>query len=99
MSVIICGQSEILGDECVSCGGWLDTLQRGGFEGPHGWRFCSLECIDAQVDHEADLELKRHLTVRDLLCACVVCGDAGLPTQAMRDEYATWVAAVRGDTP
>lgn len=96
MTVIACGQNDVLRDECVSCGGWLDRLQRGGLPGPHGWPFCSLECIDAQVEHEAQIETERHLAVRDLLCECQVCTDAGLPTQAMRDEYAAYRRS-RGD--
>lgn len=88
-AVIVCGQNEVLGDECPTCGGWLSCVQRGGYEGPHGWRFCSVECIDYQVEHEAKLEVQRHLTVRDLLCECLACAGAGLPTHAMRDEYAS----------
>lgn len=100
MSIIVCGQNEILGDECVFCGGSRDTLLRGGYEGPHGWRFCSLECIDDQVEHEARLETQRHLNVRDLLCACETCKVNGLPTQVMRDEHAAYRSAVEGgDTP
>lgn len=95
MGIIACGQDEILGDECVSCGGWRDRIQRGGYEGPHGWRFCSLECIDEQVEHEAALEIRRHIEVRDLLCACEDCEENGLPTQAMLDEYAAYMAALR----
>lgn len=94
--VIACGQNEILGDECITCGGWLHSLQRGGYEGPHGWRFCSAECVDDQVEHEARLEVQRHLTIRDLLCECPVCTEVGLPSQAMRDEYAAHVAGRAG---
>lgn len=96
MAIIVCGQNEILGDECITCGGWRDRVQRGGFEGPHGWRFCSIECIDDQVEHEARIETERHLAIRDLLCTCEVCTEAGLPTQAMRDEYAAYAATLRG---
>lgn len=94
--LIVCGQNEVLGDECVTCGGWLDSVQRGGFEGPHGWRFCDLDCIDDQVEREAQAEIQHHLTVRDLLCACEDCEENGLPTQAMLDEYAAHAAALRG---
>jgi hypothetical protein len=47
MNVIVCGQNEVLGDECVFCGGSVDRVTRGGLEGPHGWRFCELECMKA----------------------------------------------------
>lgn len=90
--MIACGQNEIYFDTCVSCGGWLDRIQRGGFPGPHGWLFCEPACIDDQVEHEARLDIERHLAVRDLLCDCPVCTDAGLPTRAMRDEYAAYRA-------
>lgn len=51
---------------------------RAGLVGPHGWRFCELECIDGQVEHEANLEVTRHLKLRDLLCACEICTEHGL---------------------
>jgi hypothetical protein len=98
MTVIACGQNEILGDECVFCGGWLDRVTRGGLVGPHGWRFCELECINGQVEYEAQLDAKRHLEVRDLRCACEICAENGLPTQAMRDEHAAYRSAIE-ETP
>lgn len=99
MRVIACGQSEVIGDECVFCGGWLDRVTRGGLVGPHGWRFCELECIDGQVEHEAAQEIQRHLAVRDLLCSCEDCEENGMPTQAMLDEHAEYRRAVEGGDP
>lgn len=99
MNIIACGQNEVIGDECVFCGGWLDRVTRGGLTGPHGWRFCELECIDGQVEYEARQEVARHLEIRDLLCTCGVCAGAGLPTQAMRDEVAGYRLSVEGGAP
>lgn len=96
MNAIVCGQNEVIGDECVFCGGWLDRVTRGGLVGPHGWRFCELDCIDGQVEYEAQQEERRHLYIRDLLCTCDICTEAGLPTQAMRDEHAEYHRAVAG---
>lgn len=95
MAIIACGQDEILGDECVFCGGWLDRVTPGGLVGPHGWLFCDLDCINGQVEYEALLDTQRHLKVRDLLCECQMCQEVGLPTQAMRDEHAAYGAALR----
>lgn len=82
MSVIVCGQNDVIPDECPKCGGWLHSVQRGGFTGPHGWRYCTSDCIDEQVEYEARQEINRHLYVRDLLCDCEVCMAAGYPTAA-----------------
>jgi hypothetical protein len=92
MSVIVCGQDDVIPDECPTCGGWLHRVQRRGLVGPHGWRFCSLDCIDDQVESEAEQSERQHLDVRDLLCACEVCTERGLPTEAMRAEYAAYAS-------
>lgn len=94
MSIIVCGQDEILRDECPACGGWLDRVQCGGFPGPHGWRFCDPECIDNQLDREERIETGRHIAIRDLLCECEICRERGLPTEAMREEYTAYRASL-----
>ena len=99
MSVIVCGQHDVTPDECPNCGGWLHRVQRGGQDGPHGWRFCSLECIDDQVESEAQQDERLHLNVRDLLCGCAVCQRHGLPTDAMRAEYEAYRAGVGSVSP
>lgn len=96
MSVVVCGQAEVVPDGCPFCGGWLHRVQQGGFEGPHGWLFCEPDCITEQVDYEARRAEAGHLNVRDLLCACEVCQRHGLPTEAMRAEYAAYRAGATG---
>lgn len=91
-----CGQAEVMPDDCPFCGGWLHRVQQAGFEGPHGWRFCEPDCITEQIEYEARRAEADHLNVRDLLCECEVCRRHGLPTAAMRAEYAAYRAgAVR----
>lgn len=87
--IIACGQNDVMPDTCV-CGFWLHSVTPGGFAGPHGWRYCSPECIDGQVEHDARQRIATHVNQRDLLCACSICTERGLPTQAMRDEYAEY---------
>jgi hypothetical protein len=102
MSAIACTQQDVMPDTCPACGGWLHRIQHGGFPGPHGWGFCEPACVDDQVEYEARAEVDRHLYARDLLCGldngCQVCARRGLPTQAMRDEYAAY-RAVEGGGP
>lgn len=89
MSVIVCGQFVVLGDACPECEASIHRVTRDGFPDQHGVRYCSEDCL---ADHQERVEQLRgdtHLNVRDLLCDCPdVCTPAGLPTQAMRDEYA-----------
>ncbi len=90
--IIVCGQAAVLGDTdtCV-CGFWLHSVIPGGLPGPNGWRYCSPECADAQLEREAVDCATDHLGVRDLLCDCAeVCAPRGLPDAAMRAEYAAY---------
>jgi hypothetical protein len=93
MSIIACGQSDVIPDECPTCGGWLHRVQRGGFDGPHGWKYCEPDCIDDQLEAESRSKAVTHLHARDLLCDCEVCAAAGYPTDAMRAEYDAYRAA------
>lgn len=91
--MIACGPGAMFADECVSCGGWLHRVTRGGFPGPNGWRYCAEECAADQADHSA----RQHLAVRDLLCDCErVCAPRGLPDAAMREEYAAYLRTLEG---
>lgn len=96
MSAIACGQFDVLGDTCPGCGGWLSRVIVGGFVGPHGWRFCDLDCIDAYLDDQIIVHTEAHLGTRDLLCHCELCLAAGLPTPLMRQEYADYQAGLGG---
>lgn len=96
MTIVLCGQAAVMPDECPACGGWLHHVQVGGFPGPHGWKFCTPDCVDDQVEFEARREVDHHLNTRDLLCACAVCARRGLPTDAMRAEYAAYRAGAAG---
>ena len=97
MTIFLCGQSAVLGDDTCVCGFWLHGVVHGGFEGPHGWRYCSLECIDDQLDFQARNHTNDHHGTRDLLCDCAeFCAPAGLPTAAMLQEYADYVASIKG---
>lgn len=49
MSVIICGQADVLADECPECGGWLHHVQRGGVAG-QGMAYCEEDCVSAAQD-------------------------------------------------
>lgn|SRR5512145_295764 len=100
MTIIVCGQFDILGDECPGCGEWLHRVLRGGFEGPHGLRFCAQSCIDDQIEANARRHADDHLGVRDLLCNCAeVCAPRGLPTPAMLAEYAAYLDSIAGTAP
>lgn len=96
MSVaIVCGQFDVLGDQCPGCGGWLHCEVRGGYAGPKGWRFCTEECAADQEDWLARKHLDEHAGVRDLLCDCAeYCAPRGLPTEEMRQEYADYLATL-----
>lgn len=91
---IICGQNEILGDGCAFCDGWLHAEVRGGFPGANGWRYCSEDCVADQQEHLERQHVDAHVDTRDLLCECEICAARGLPTQAMRDEYAAYLATL-----
>lgn len=41
---------------CWFCGEWLHSTQRDGFDGPHGNRYCSLECVST-VEHQLAAEV------------------------------------------
>lgn len=97
MTVIVCGRGDILADTCPRCGGWLHAVRRGGFPGPHGWQYCDEDCAAEQAERDLQQQVEIHLNVRDLLCGCAeVCAPLGLPTQEMRNEYATYQASVAG---
>lgn len=102
MNAIACGQYDVLGDGCPGCGGWLHRVQRGGFPGPNGWHYCDEDCIADHQEYVARQHVESHYGTRDLLCECEICTARGLPTQAMRDEYAAYLAdlpAVEGGGP
>lgn len=93
--VIACGQSAIFPDTCLSCGGYLHRVVRDGFPGRNGWRFCDEDCVADDQEHRARQHTDQHVGTRDLLCDCAeVCAPRGLPTQAMRDEYAAYLATL-----
>jgi hypothetical protein len=96
VTIFVCGQNEVMPGECL-CGSDYNRLIPGGVVGPHGWRYCGQQCIDDQLDHEARRDANDHLGVRDLLCACPdICAPAGLPTAAMLQEYADYLASIKG---
>lgn len=95
--IIACGQSDVLGDGCPGCGGWLHCEVRGGFAGPKGWRFCSEDCAAGQEEWLAQKHVADHVGTRDLLCDCAeFCAPRGLPTAEMRQEYADYLASIKG---
>lgn len=84
--IIACTQDHVLPDECPECSGWLHTEFVGGFPGPVGF-YCSEQCaINAQTWHEQATR-DNHVHVRDLLCDCPVCTQAGHPTPEERAEW------------
>lgn len=90
MTIIVCGQLEILGAfTCMECEG---PLSRGGVAAQIG-RVCSEDCSADQSARIAVLERQTHLNQRDLLCDCAeYCAPDGLPTAEMRQEYADYRA-------
>lgn len=86
MTLIACGQEQIAPDECVNCGFWLHSQTHGGVPGPFG-RYCDEECATAAQDRADEVSRVSHLHVRDLLCACPVCTEAGHPTPAELVEW------------
>lgn len=90
MSVIICGQADVLADECPECGGWLHRAQRGGFPG-QGMAYCAEDCVAAAQERTRRRAVEAHLYVRDLLCNCEVCAPRGLPTAEQRVEWAAYL--------
>ena len=53
-AIFLCFQDK---DLCWYCGEWIHVDVRGGLEGPHGNRYCSMDCIDALI--EADEQAKQ----------------------------------------
>jgi hypothetical protein len=87
-----CGQEVIAPGDCIECGGDLHLQRAGGYPAKFG-QVCSEDCAADQTDRLVAVARADHLRLRDLLCACTeVCAPAGLPSQAMLDEYAAWVA-------
>lgn len=77
MTIMVCGQNEVLPGSCPECGGWLHREQKNGFEGPYGVRYCCTECIDDYVEHSSRLDAS--LRGRRNLDAwfrehCAICG-------------------------
>lgn len=92
-----CGQSAIFPDTCMSCGGWLHRVTRGGFPGRNDWRFCCEDCVADDYACQVDRHATGHLAVRDLLCDCAeICAPLGLPTAVMRQEYADYLSSIEG---
>jgi hypothetical protein len=96
MAVIVCDQFAILGDGCPGCGFWLHREVRGGYPDPHGVRHCSEDCLADQAELVIRNHIDAHYGSRDLLCACKICTDHGLPTQAILAEYAAYVESIKG---
>jgi hypothetical protein len=97
-ALFACGQFDILGSECPSCGGSVNWLTPGGLRAANGLFVCSEECVEAESARREKISAQRHLDNRDLLCDCPeVCAPAGLPTQEMRDQEAAWIR--RGRQP
>jgi hypothetical protein len=95
MTVIMCGQSDVLGDGCPGCGGWLHVERRGGCPGEHGWFYCTEDCIADHREMIVRRHIDSHIGTRDLLCECPkICAPRGLPTAAMRQEYADYLATL-----
>jgi hypothetical protein len=99
MTIIACGQNDVIPDECPECGGWLHVERLDGFPGANGFRYCSEECIADSQERAATSAIVVHLHQRDLVCACEICTAHGLPTQAMHDEYAAYVASRQAGKP
>ncbi len=96
MTIIVCGQFSILGDECPGCGSHLHRVRRGGFQGADGWWYCDEDCIADHQEWLAKQHTEGHHASRDLLCACKICVARGLPSRAMLDEYKAYVASIKG---
>jgi hypothetical protein len=91
VTIFLCTQSHVLPDECIGCGGWLHTEQRGGCPGPVG-NYCTEDCASDDTARIAEQDERTHLTVRDLICACPVCVVNGHPTAAEITEYHAYLA-------
>lgn len=89
--IFVCGQGDILRDDCPECGGDLNHILRGGFQAAVG-RVCSLDCVDAQLERLEQQRREFHWGARDLMCACAeFCQPAGRPTEADRAEWAEYL--------
>lgn len=94
VALIACSQADVLGEACPSCGGWIHSTVPGGIATGH-LVVCSPEC----AADEAELARRRHLDVRELLCACAdACAPAGLPSPVDR-EIAAELARHDGPIP
>jgi hypothetical protein len=85
--IFVCGPDDIAPGECTECGGWLHRVQPGGFDNPGSTRVCSEECIDSAQTHQTRHSRSEHVRLRDLMCRCEVCVEAGHPTEAELAEY------------
>ena len=56
--MMFCGQDEIMGESCLSCGGWIHREVRDGYTDGN-FRYCSEECIADQQQYEKELEEQR----------------------------------------
>lgn len=89
MTLIACGQNEIMPAECPSCGGWLHRERPGGYP-TAGMTVCSEDCAADQHERRARVDVSQHLSIRDLLCECDICAAHGHPTADERNEYQRW---------
>jgi hypothetical protein len=93
VSVIVCGQAEILGGRCLECEGPVPTV--GGVLSKLGW-LCSEDCASDMTERIARLRAETHLHQRDLMCECDTCIAAGHPTDMERTEWAEYLVVQDG---
>ena len=93
MRVFACTADDLgLSLHCLECDGWLgaDPVEH------NGMRFCSMECVEQNVDQQSYVARDHHLRTRDLMCGCEVCSAAGHPTGAEHAEWAAYLAESDG---
>lgn len=95
MDTFVCTQDRVLPDTCLHCGGWLHAQQRGGFPGRAGC-YCSEDCAADFTLSLLEQNTDNHLALRDPLCGCRTCTEAGHPTPSEVAEHDAYLTALPG---
>lgn len=90
----LCGQDDVAPGECPNCGGSINTERLGGFQCDN-WRYCSEDCIAESQEFVERQNRERHLYLRDMLCGCEICTEAGFPTESEKEQYAEHLRLTR----
>lgn len=94
--IFVCGQIE-LGNICPTCERTLGGPAEVEHRDRYGVRCCSEDCLADYQERRARNHADAHYGTRDMLCDCAeYCAPRGLPTQAERDEYAAYLASIKG---